>query len=266
MLKTIAIPERARNVGIAVAVAAFAAMLTAFYVSNYKRNVQQDQKNVPVLVATKRIEAGTTGREAISKHQATVQELPRLSVVSGSFASLEQIRPLVAVDDIYPGEQVTARRFSPLEERGVRAKLDGNLRAIEVPGERQQLLAGTLREGDRVDVLANFKLDSASGSTNFSFTRLVLRDILVVRGTASTGGSAVSSDSDTVSLQLALTDTQSQKLFFSMENASKWWLTLRPVNNAADSPESVETLWTTLRDGLRWPQIQKAFYGSAIAK
>jgi hypothetical protein len=46
----------------------------------------------------------------------------------------------------------------------------------------------------------------------------------------------------------------------------EWTLTMRPVNNAADSPESVETLWTTLRDGLRQSQITKAFFGSAIAR
>src|SRR5215213_11902775 len=80
MLKTITIPERTRNIVLAVAVAAFAAMLTAFYVSNYKRHVQHDQQNVPVLVAKRKIDTGTPGREAVSKGLAAVETLPRRSV------------------------------------------------------------------------------------------------------------------------------------------------------------------------------------------
>ncbi len=260
MLKTLTIPERARHIVIAVAVAAFAAMLTAFYVSNYKRHVQQDQQNVPVLVAKRPIEAGTPGREARSKGLATVESLPRRSVVLGSFSSVEQLNGLVAAEDIYPGEQVTARRFRPLEERGIRSKLDGNLRAIEISGTGHQLLAGTLKEGDHTDVVANFKVEGSSTGANTTFTRVILRDILVLRTGA---GSDVGSD-DEASAQLALTDSQSQKLFFAMQNGD-WSLTLRPVNNSADSPESIETLWTTLRDGLRATQIRKAF-GAGIAR
>jgi Flp pilus assembly protein CpaB len=265
MLKTIAIPERARNIAIAVAVAGFAAMLTAFYVSNYKRHVQQDQKNVPVLVAGRTIDAGTPGSEVLEKKLAVVKEMPRRSVVNGSFSSLDQIESLISTEKIYAGEQVTARRFSPLRERGVRAKLDGNLRAIEVVGKRSQVLAGTLREGDRVDVLANFASDEISSG---GFTRTIMRDILVVRGANSGDGAAVTGDSDEAAVQLALTDAQAQKLYFAMENASDrsgtgWWLTIRPVNNASDSPESIETYWTMLKDGLKVSQIRRA-YGMGV--
>ena len=265
MLKTISIPERTRNIVLAVAVAAFAAMLTAFYVSNYKRHVQQDQQNVPVLVAKRKIDTGTPGREAVSKGLATVQSLPRRSVVTGSFSSVEQLQGLVAAEYVYPGEQVTARRFRPLEERGVRSKLDGNLRAIEVAGTRHDLLAGTLKEGDHTDVVANFKLESTAAGSNFSFTRLILRDILVLRAPSGDDYSAVGSSDDEAKVQLALTDSQAQKLYFADKNG-EWALTLRPVNNSADSPESVETLWTTLRDGLRESKIRKAFFGAAIAR
>jgi Flp pilus assembly protein CpaB len=271
MVKTLVIPERARNLVIAVAVAAFAAMLTAFYVSNYKQRVRQETENVPVLVAAKQIEAGTPGKEAIRKGLATVEELPRGSVVVGSFSKPEQLGSLVAAETVYAGEQVTARRFRPAEERGVRSKLDGNLRAVEVPGTRAQLLAGTLKEGDRTDMVANFEVEGGSGSSSIRFTRTILRDILVLRAPHSVGGGDVTESSDEVAMQLALTDAQTQKLYFAMENATResglgWWLSIRPVNDSVDSPESVETLWTILRDGLRDPQIRKAFGGSELAR
>jgi len=48
---------------------------------------------------------------------------------------------------------------------------------------------------------------------------------------------------------LAVTDSQAQKLFYVTENG-KWTLELRPVSEAADSPDSVDTAQTVLGDGL----------------
>ena len=52
-------------------------------------------------------------------------------------------------------------------------------------------------------------------------------------------------------MQLALTDGQSQKLEFARKNAVGWTLALRPVTDATDSAESLETLNTMLCDGMR---------------
>ena len=52
---------RVRNIGIAVVLAAVAALFTSFYVTNYKRNVQEGEENVTVFVAARDIPAGTSG-------------------------------------------------------------------------------------------------------------------------------------------------------------------------------------------------------------
>ena len=49
---------RTRNIFIAVGLALIAAMLTMFYVANYKRHVRQDESTVQVYVATKDVPAG----------------------------------------------------------------------------------------------------------------------------------------------------------------------------------------------------------------
>ncbi len=68
------------------------------------------------------------------------------------------------------------------------------------------------------------------------------------------------------SVLLAVTDQQAQKLNFVMTttggSASSgvgWSLQLRPVLHAADSPESVTTLGTVLRDGLSKAQLARFF-------
>ena len=58
---------RARNIMIAVALAAVAALLTSFYVTSYKRHVQRSEDHVTVLVAKQDIPEGTSGAEA-SQH------------------------------------------------------------------------------------------------------------------------------------------------------------------------------------------------------
>jgi Flp pilus assembly protein CpaB len=243
---------RLRNIGIAIALAIVAALLTTFYVTNYKRTVQQGEEKVPVFVATADIPLGTQGSEVAHRNMLRVEHVPRRSVVPGAISQPGQIDKLVAVEPIYAGEQVSTRRFRTAEEQGIRAQLKGNLRAFQLAGNDHQLLNGTLQDGDRVDVVASVQL---SGRLQSEATRVVLRDLLVLQAPETTRiGSKIGSDpNQPFSAMLAVTDAQAQKLFYVTENG-KWTLELRPVSDAADSPESVDTAATVLGDGLRGGQ------------
>jgi Flp pilus assembly protein CpaB len=242
---------RVRNIGIAIALAIVAALLTTFYVTNYKRNVQQGEDMVPVYVAAQNIEIGTSGSELSGRKLLKVEHVPRRSVVPGAISEPEQIEKWVAVEGIYAGEQISTRRFRAAEEQGIRAQLKGNLRAIQLNGSEHQLLAGTTQEGDRVDVLANVDY-SSNGGQERPVTRVVLRDLLILRApNTSRLQSKIGSDPQSpFSVMLAVTDAQAQKLFFVTQNG-KWTLQLRPVTDPADSPESIETVDSVLGDGLR---------------
>jgi Flp pilus assembly protein CpaB len=242
---------RVRNIVIAVALAVLAAMLTTFYVANYKRTVQSAEKNVPVFVAVKDIPAGTSAAEAFDLGFLEAREIPRRSVVPGAISSPEDVDGNVATADIFAGEQVTARRFRPAEEGGVRAQLSGNLRAVQVSGDGNQVLAGTLRKGDRVDLIGNFTVEFAEGEEERAFTRTVLRDLLVLTASStSLAAEKVGSPAGGASVQLAMTDAQAQKFLYTTRNGD-WHLTLRSVSEADDSPESLETIDSILCDGLR---------------
>jgi Flp pilus assembly protein CpaB len=259
---------RVRNIGIAVALAALAALLTSFYVTSYKRHVQRGEDQVTVLVAKRDIAPGTTGAEAASMVSSV--QVSRRNVVPGAISDADQIANLLASQKTLEGEQVTTRRFSPVAENGVRADLKGNLRAMQVQGDLNQTLAGTLRDGDHVDLVATFKYHLAGNSSqdNFSATRVVLRNVKVLRAPAGPAvGSKLTNGLQTdYSVLLAVTDQQAQKLNFVMtttggnsSNAVGWSLQLRPVVNSADSPESVTTLGTVLRDGLSRQQLRRFF-------
>src|SRR2546423_7892652 len=104
----------------------------------------------------------------------------RTALVPGAISSPDQIARLVSTQDVMVGEQVTKSRFGGANELGVRAKLKGTLRAIQVAADPNQILAGTLRAGDHVDVVGNMKVDE-NGSNSRDYDRVVLRDLLVLR-------------------------------------------------------------------------------------
>ena len=253
---------RVKNITIAVALALVAALLTSFYVTNYQRNVRKDETNVAIWVAKRDIPAGTTGADIERKGMFEKSEIVRRSVVPGSISNPDQVAELVTSQPIYAGEQISTRRFSTPSQRGIKAQLTGVQRAIEIPGDQHQLLVGTLKAGDKVDLVASFSIKLINTSSDEPLTRIVLRDIEVLR--APSGGGAeekITSASDkngAFSVMLKVTDTQVQKLHWVFTNAEQWHLELRPGIDAADSPENVESWYSILREGVRQKQLDEA--------
>ncbi len=264
---------RVRNIIIAVVLAAMAALLTIFYVTNYKKQVQQGEELQQVWVAADDIPAGTPGAEAAK--MLTSKQVATRTVVPGAISDPGEIEAKIASQPVFAGEQVTVRRFSDVNQQGVHGKLKGNMRAVQVQGTAQQLLAGTLRPGDHVDVVASFKYTLAGQGTEsdeeFEAARIVLRDVEVLRtsGGAAPGAKLTTGLQERHAVMLKLTDAQENKLHFTLSFADSqagdaWTLALRPPVDDSDSPESVETLSSVLRDGLSRSQIGRLFgtYGS----
>jgi Flp pilus assembly protein CpaB len=242
---------RVRNIVVAVALAALAALLVTFYVANYKKTVQQGEKNVTVYVATKKIEAGMSGGEALRSQSLHPQKVTRRSVVPGAISNPAQIEDLVATETVYAGEQVTVSRFRPVQERGIRAQLTGNQRAFQLAGDANQLLVGTLRPGDRIDLVAGFGESEGKDATEAGeLTRLVLRDILVLAAAEAEAAASKLGANQGASVQLALTDAQVRKLKFTLLYADGWHFALRPVLEPSDSGEALEFRHTMICDGM----------------
>ena len=236
---------RIRNIVIAVGLALVAMLLTLLYVTNVKRSVQHDQASVQVYVAARDVQGGATGADIVKQHELKLESIARKDVVAGAISSPDQIQNLVLSGPLYAGEQVTLRRFTDVAAQGVRAQLKGTQRAVQVAGDANQLLAGTLRAGDHVDLVANLKVDTTKGT---NATRIVLRDLTVL-STSDSGATKVASGGENSAI-LEVTDTQVQRLFYVLKNAD-WTLELRPVVDPADSPERLETLNSVMTEGIR---------------
>jgi pilus assembly protein CpaB len=250
---------RARNIVLAVALAVVAALLTGFYVTNYKRTVQHGEHRVSVYVAAKDIPAGTSGADVASGGYLKKVDIPKRAVVPGSISKPSDIANSVAADTVYAGEQVSTRRFTSSRNGGIRAQLKGPQRAIDVTGNATQLLAGTLKVGDHVDLVGNFKLSDQNAA---AFSRIVLRDLLVLQAPSGAGTTGkLDPNQQNVTAMLRVTDTQVQKLWYTVNNsdgkALGWSLELRPVVNPTDNPDVVEVLKTIFRDGLNAYQLHR---------
>jgi Flp pilus assembly protein CpaB len=236
---------RVKNIGIAVVLAAFAGLLTIFYVANYKRHVQNGEGKVSVLVAARDIPAGTTGAEVVGQHYLKTVSVPRRTVVPGAISNSSQLNNEVVTDQIYRGEQITALRFGTSQELGIRAQLRGNERAMQLSGDQNELLVGTLKDGDHVDVLATWQHPECSSCPHVS--KVIVRNLLVLKAADPTADTKLGAQQDAFSVQLRATDAQWQKVYW----ARSWFkmsLILRPPSRATNSPRSVDdsnTLYLT---------------------
>jgi len=239
---------RLRNIAIAVALAILAALLTIFYVTNYKRSVQSGEELVSVYVAAGGIPVGTSGSEVTDRNLLKPVEVARRNVVPGAISEPDQIEQLVAAERVYEGEQVTLSRFKPLGQQGIQAQLKGRLRAMQVPGSEHQLLLGTLQTGDRVDFVGSLECDCAG---RLRVTRVVLRDLLVLKApdTAGVESKLTARPEEAYSVLVAVSDAQSQKLFHVLQHG-EWGFALRPVTDAADSKAGAESDLSIITEGL----------------
>jgi Flp pilus assembly protein CpaB len=234
------------HVAAAAGLALLAVLLTTFYVTNYKRHVQHGESQVTVLVASKDIPADTAGTEILAGNWLKEETVARRQVVPGAISNADQVRGLIATQPTYAGEQVTARRFGTPSERGVRAQIQGTQRAIQIAGDANQVLAGTLRAGDHVDILGAWVLPD-----NGEIARVVIRDSLVLSApTAPKGGAAAVGSPGVYAAQLRLSDAQSQKLEWILAHGKDWRFEVRPSADAANSPRWHETENTMLKDGV----------------
>lgn len=229
-----------RTYALPAVLATLAIVLTLVYVSHAGPKPAAAAGTFGVYVATRDIETGASGDDIA--HALKLVRVPADTVVPGAVTELGQLDGRVTLAPIYRGEQLTFEALGGLNQQGVAGQLSGTMRAIQVAGDQNQLLAGTLRPGDRVDVVASLK----QGATQVPRGRTVLRDVLVLAAPSAPSSSPTSAQ--TYSATLRLTDTEAQTLFFVTKNGD-WSLVLRPAVHASDSGNFVDSIQSVLEQG-----------------
>jgi Flp pilus assembly protein CpaB len=238
--------SRLRNLALPLGLAVLAAVLVGAYVVSYRNSVTHGAGLVKVLVAGRDIPAGTDGSSIAAGGYLKSESVPRRAVVPGSVTSAHPLTSLVAGAVIYKGQQITLRQFTPASQGGVFAKFSGTERVVVVPGDPYQLMAGTVSDGDRVDVVATTKyhVDDLARAAS----RVMLRNLLVLKA-ADASGKATIAGQATTSAELVMTDAQAQTMSFLMKQGN-WFLALRPTNKPRNSAPTIETIFSFIYKGL----------------
>jgi Flp pilus assembly protein CpaB len=210
---------------------------------------------VHVYIAKHDIKAGTAGSDLARGNALGVVSIPKRNVVPGAISDPNEVANLVLTQPLYAHEQVTLSRFSDLKAEGIIGQLKHGMRAVQVPGDQYQLLAGSLRAGDHVDLVANIPIPHSDDHV----TRIVLRDLPVLQAPSANLASAAN---DKTSAILAVSDIQVQRFWFVVKNTD-WTLELRPAIEARDSAERLENTQSVITGGgARFPVTPQATGGA----
>jgi Flp pilus assembly protein CpaB len=222
--------SRSRNLVVATALAVLAAVLTMVYVGHGKGGTARAaaDKTVPVLVATRDLPVGTAVSQALVDGSIRVERIPPEALGSDSLTGPAGIRGEVVIQPVYAGDQLSSHRLGQSGAAGVRSALTGAMRVMQVPGDANQLLEGTLQDGDHVDVFASV----TTGKDQHPAAGIVLRDVLVLR--APTETSTAPGASASYAATVAVTDAQASRLFYVLKNGN-WTFVLRPASGASPS-------------------------------
>ena len=220
---------RVRNLVIAGLLAVCAVVLMFMYASHAKSTATPAAGSVQVFVATRDIPIGTTGAQIASGGWLVARKFAGNSVASGAVVNTTTLSNLVAIQPTYAGEQIVARRFGTAQQEGILSDLKGTARVMELPGDAHQLLAGTLKQGNRVDVIGN--VTNPEGS-QLHATVIALRNLLVLKAPSNPSSTATST-SEVLSVDLKVTGKQAERLYWLQKNGD-WSLLLRPSIHAKD--------------------------------
>lgn len=227
--------------GIAALMAAFVLLL---YLNQYRSSVSADAEPVPVLVAKTLIEKGMPGDVVGVKRLFQSDATPKEQVRDGAITDPSTLRGRVAVEDIYPGQQLTVTDFAATTD-AIGAKLVGKNRAISVPLDSARGMIGQVEPGDRVDVMAGFNVTGGGGaSQGRPVTKVIMQNALVLEAPSDTGA-GVGATNQTANVVLRVNRNQATEIAWAVDNG-KVWLILRPRAGAPVTKPGIATAESVL--------------------
>jgi Flp pilus assembly protein CpaB len=259
----------------AVVLAALAGVLVWKYVDDQKKEAQKPYQQVVVLVANKRIPAGTAFGSALDEKQITREKRVRNdlppSYVPGTSTdrSLEQqYAQLVAAHDITEGLPIVSQDFvqaGQVQAGGVEGQLttdnaklkaqgkQGNLQALTLTLDDTHAVGGFLTPGDKVNAIVHMEIkDLTTSKAGVKTTAYLLPGLTVLAvGTktstiapASTSGSTTPATAVTQSrgnVTFEVTPRQAEQLIQATQLGTVWLSLNPPTWKAGDftNPEEI---------------------------
>jgi Flp pilus assembly protein CpaB len=257
---------RGGTAAVAGGAALLATLIFLVYLNSYRNSVDESSEPIGVLIAKSLIPKGMSGDLIGSQELFQPTTAPKSQVKDGALTDPATLRGRVAVDDIYPGQQLTTADFSTTTTDAIATRISADQRAVSIPLDTAHGLIGHVRAGDHVDILGGFNIARVdrsgtpmqSGGAARPVLKLLMEDILVLTVPAeATGG--IGGGGKEATFVLRLTDQQAAELAFASDNG-KIWFSLRPQSGAKAAAPSFVTLETLLL-GVKPLTVVKSFGG-----
>ena len=213
--------SRRGTILVGIGAAVLAAILLVVYLNRYRASVKGATEPATVLVAKRLIQKGSPGNIIGSTQQFQVASISKSNLKDGALTDPSALRGLVAAEDIYPGQQLTAAEFTPTIPGSIQSNLSKSDRAISIPFDSSHGLVGQINPGDHVDVYLGLNQHGPGGAVPV-IKKLI--DNVLVLGTPGAGGSSGN-------VILRAKGPQAAELAFASDNG-KLWLVLRPASGA----------------------------------
>jgi pilus assembly protein CpaB len=227
--------------GLVVFLALVLATLATVGVFLYANGVKEEAKSggdmVAVVVSKVDIPANTNLNVLITDDQFKIIQVPEVAVVEGAVTSVDQLRDKNNSLAILAGEQIPVARIQGEGTvPGGALGIPNGHEAITVSVEAPRAVAGAIGVGDNLTVYGTYRgFQTPAGKKVPTLTTVLvpLAEVLAVyqpnygdSGTLGTSGSQ--RGSGTISLTLALTPVDAQRMVFTMETGSVWFGLLPP--------------------------------------
>jgi Flp pilus assembly protein CpaB len=257
---------RGGTAAVAGAAALLAFIVFLLFMNQYRSSVDDSSEPVGVLIAKSLIPKGMSGDLIGTQELFQPTTAPKGQVKDGALTDPATLRGRVAVDDIYPGQQLTTGDFSTTTTDAIATKITADQRAVSIPLDEAHGLIGHVRAGDRVDILGGFNVVRVDrrgvpiqqGGAARPVMKLLMENVLVLDVPTDTGG-GLGGGSNSANVVLRLSDEQAAQLAFASDNG-KIWFSLRPQTGASTPAPSFVTLETLLL-GVKPVTVVQSFGG-----
>jgi pilus assembly protein CpaB len=228
--------------GLVVFLALVLATLATVGVFLYANGVKEEAKSggpmVAVVVSKVDIPANTNLNVLITDDQFKIIQLPETAVVEGAVTSVDQLRDKTNSLAILAGEQIPVARIQGegTVPGGALGIPNGHL-AITVSVDAPRAVAGVIGVGDNLTIYGTFSgLSTPSGKKLPTMTSVVVPMVEVLAvyqpnygdSGGSLAGAGAQRGSGAVTLTLALTPADAQRMVLTMETAPIWFGLLPP--------------------------------------
>lgn len=214
---------------IALALGMVTAGLVYSYVNNLSRTARPSAL-ATVVVATTDIQA----RAKVTASMVTVKQVPKDAVHPDACLKLDEAVGRFARSDIVAGEQVLrSRLFSEAQGVGLTVAIPPGKRAVTVAVNEVIGVAGFVRPGDRVDVLA-----TVEDPTRQPRSAIVVTDVEVLAISQEAEAREDAKPRVVTSVTLAVTPREAQRIALA-EEVGSLRLALRPLGSGDAVPGGV---------------------------